>query len=154
MDRFIALWIALEILCTVDDVSVKQPVRLDCQHTLDQCPQCGKPTLRAAKGEALREYLGKYGVDSKEVRKMWQLRQVVHRKNLFDTADSRELTEQVGMLQMVIFSGLKRHLGSAADVAPTATPGFGPVMGVMSVGGDSEITAEDVELDNLQTVSR
>jgi len=63
-------------------------------------------------------------------------------------------TEQDGILQMVIFSGLTRHLGSAADVAPTATPGFGPVIGVMSVGGDSEITAEDVELDNLQTVSR
>ena len=53
VDRFIALWIALEILCTVDDVSVRQPVRLNCQHTLDQCPQCGKPTLRAVKGEAL-----------------------------------------------------------------------------------------------------
>jgi hypothetical protein len=52
VDRFIALWIALEILCTVDDVGVKLPVRLDCQHTVDQCPQCGKPTLRAAKGEA------------------------------------------------------------------------------------------------------
>jgi len=153
VDRFIALWIALEILCTVDDVSVKQPVRLDCQHTLDQCPQCGKPTLRAVKGEALKEYLGKYGVENPDIKKMWQLRQVVHGKNLFGPADSKELTEQVGILQMVIFSGLKRHLGSAAEVAPTATPGGGPVIGWMAAGGNSEITAEDIALDTLQTAS-
>ena len=94
VDRFIALWIALEILCTVDDVSVRQPVWLNCQHTLDQCPQCGKPTLRAVKGEALKEYLGKCGVDGTDIKKMWQLRQVVHGKNFFGPADSRDLTSR------------------------------------------------------------
>ena len=60
----------------------------------------------------------------------------MHGKNLFGPTDSMELTEQVGILQMVIFSALKRHLGSAAEVAQTTTPGGGPVIGWMAAGED------------------
>jgi hypothetical protein len=78
---------------------------------------------------------------------MWRLRQAVHGKNLFGAKQSRELEKQVGLLRVVVFAALKRHLGIGPNELPAFSSAGGPVVSWMSPSGYHVITDEDIELD-------
>lgn len=152
-DRFVCLWIALEVLWDRDGEKITEPYRVHgCDHKLESCPECGNEISSLVRGASLRAYLmGPGGVSEDDARELWRLRQVVHGKNYFTRERASEMDGQVGRLRAAVLRLLKDAMGIPADVAPALLETGGPVIGPSPwLVGHREVTEADIELEQEQ----
>jgi hypothetical protein len=152
-DRFLCLWIALEVLWERDGEKITEPYMVHgCGHEIEECPECGKDVSSLVRGSSLRAYLeGPARVGQEDARELWQLRQVVHGKNYFTRERAAKMDGQVGRLRAAVLRLLKEAMGLPDDVAPALIEVGGPVIGPSPwMGGHRPISESDLELDQEQ----
>ena len=126
VDKFIFFWTSLEILWTASDVKVETTYVTACGHTVESCPVCGRSVTRVVQGPSMRSFLAEQAeVDSGDAARLWQLRQVVHGKDVFD-AEQAELSRLTAVLRAAVLRVLKAMLGEPLDQPPLLiwTPGL------------------------------
>lgn len=143
VERFIALWIALELLITESTEAVRLPYRADCGHDIPNCPVCSRPTLRSVAGARIQEFLTSVGGLTPEVaRALWRTRQIVHGNNRLRAEDVQEIPQRLGELWGVLRTTLGRRLGARVTVAqqnPFATE-------AMIIQGTREVHDTDIDI--------
>lgn len=143
-DRFIFLWIALEILCDASDIKVEAPYVGPCQHRIESCPECGRETTRLVRGATLKKYLTDCGVSEVQAAELWSMRQLMHGAIPFDSKKLLNLGVLVQPLRAVVAANLKERLGISPDAFPQvgmSGPALHPAMGMV---GHFEVIDEDI----------
>ena len=85
-------------------------------------------------------------VDSDAAAGLWNLRQVVHGKNVFD-AQQMDLGRLTSVLRAAVLKLLKISLGERPDERPLLAPAQGPIFGNrMFLSGNRPIGDHDVAL--------
>lgn len=126
-DRFIYLWISLEILCNREGVKVKKPYVAPCGCLIESCPTCGKITEKQVNGDSIKQYLiENLGIQSDIASSMWQLRQMVHGQRI-KTGIERDASNLTRVLYGAVSAALKLALGLSHDdrPLPPRNPMFG-----------------------------
>lgn len=80
VDRFLALWTALEILWDRNGPRITGPARCRSGHLLEKCPTCDVSLEREVRGKSIQAYLIHRGVSEGDAQRLWDFRQVVHGK--------------------------------------------------------------------------
>jgi hypothetical protein len=127
IDKFIFLWVCLEICCKISGESIRAKyVNNACNHTIEACPECGKLTEKEVNGKTMLHYLvEKLNVDDKMAKRMWKFRQLVHGNNALTTKVNKEMEVLVINLQSALCLSIKRRLGFAdASFPKVRTDGF------------------------------
>lgn len=110
-DQFIALWVALELVCDRSGVSVTEPYTPSCGHPIAECPQCGRPTDKKVRGPTSTKYLSEnLGVDAEEARRLWKMRQMLHGAVRFEASELVELPALVVTLRIATAKALSAEL--------------------------------------------
>jgi hypothetical protein len=143
-DRFVFLWIALEIFAVDSGIEVVEPLTLRCKHQLETCPECGQATARRVDGRSNRAFLEARGLDHVLSKKTWELRQMLHGAIPFNSDKLTDLPVVTQRLQAIVAGELK----SALDIAPASPPivlaGVPTVHPSLSLGGIRAIDASDL----------
>jgi hypothetical protein len=143
-DQFIFLWIALEILSDRSGKRVEELYKGPCQHVIQNCPECGRPTAQMVRGATLREFLEELGVSAGDASALWRMRQLMHGAVPFDSEKLDALPALVQMLRAAVAAAIKLSLGWEADAPPfVAASGFS-IHPALSVGGTRAICVDDV----------
>jgi hypothetical protein len=146
-DKFMFMWIALEILCDLSDVSVEAPYTAKCGHVIAECPHCGKSTSREVRGQTIQKFLmEKFAVDRAITKKLWEMRQMMHGAIRFDSVKLAALPQLVEELRAAVVVGIKSAAGIPKDQHPFVSaqrglfgfPGIGVIIG-------RAVTAYDIQ---------
>lgn len=82
--RYVALWIALEILARHKVAVTKAPYVAPCNHTIANCPECGATTEKSVEGKRMKSYLcDNLGTAETDADMLWKVRQLVHGRYRF-----------------------------------------------------------------------
>lgn len=130
--RFMALWIALEILVKAANAAVHRPYRAPCGHNIEACPICSAPTSRSVGGAQMKGFLEEeLGLDRSVAKRLWSTRQMMHGANKLTPDHLGRLPEDVATLWPVVQLVLARRLGLESDrlQAPVAAIGSTAVIG-------------------------
>jgi len=134
VDRFVFLWICLEVLCKSSQISVRLPYQAKCGHIMASCPECGESTEREVVGKTLQEYLKtRLKVTEEDAEKLWQFRQLLHGANKLSEESTKDMEKLIMILQSAVNLGLKELLGIAEDGPPIVFP-TGVAISALSVG--------------------
>lgn len=143
-DRFIFLWIALEILFDASDVHVEEPYRGRCGHQIPECPECGKPTTKLVRGASLKAFLQKYNVTAQQAKELWAMRQLMHGAIPFDSKKLENLGSLVQPLRAVVAAGLKGRLDKTANDLPIVAAEGLLIHPAMGVGSSRRVSDRDI----------
>ena len=131
VDRFVFLWVCLEISCKIAGDSVKAHYIGSCGHVIESCPHCGKSTEREVNGKTLQSFLAeKLNVDKDSAKKLWRFRQLLHGQNKLTEESSKEMENLIMILKSAICLALKRRFGFK-DQDPPIVLSSGPVVSAM-----------------------
>jgi hypothetical protein len=123
VDRFVFLWVCLEILCKSSKIVVSSPYVAKCGHTIACCPECGRSTEREVIGKTLQEYLiTRLKVSQEDAEKLWEFRQLLHGQNKLSEESTKEMENLIMILQSAVNLALKERLGMAEDGPPVVLP--------------------------------
>jgi hypothetical protein len=112
IDRFIFLWIALEIIWSQTEVKDKKVYQNNCGHDIPNCPTCDATTERVVNGASLKRFLVEFlSVSEEQAKALWKYRQAVHGVNDLSDAKNEDLTTLVMGLKAAVSLGLKRLQG-------------------------------------------
>jgi hypothetical protein len=112
IDRFVFLWIALEIIWKETDIKEKKVYRNNCGHEIPNCPTCNKTTEQVVNGASLKQFLVEsLSVSAEQAKALWKFRQAVHGANDLSDAKNEDLTTLVMVLKAAVSLGLKRLQG-------------------------------------------
>jgi len=146
VDRFIILWIVLEILLDSTSALVTGPyVNQRCGHEIANCPQCEAPTEGPQRGRSIRALLEKLGVAGSDAKDLWDMRQMLHGARALDKHALLELPRLLQHLQAAVGTQVKATLGYAQDDPPFLGAGAPAVMMGPGLGGFRALTAADLE---------
>lgn len=140
--RFMAFWIALEIIAKGRSAAVHKPYKAPCGHEIPECPKCHKPTSRAVGGEQMKAFMqGECGLLADEAGRLWRMRQLMHGANRLTPDALKELPQALSDL----WRALLRALALTFDFAWTGDwhPGVG--VGNMWMRGRRKVTAFDLD---------
>lgn len=120
IDRFLFLWVCLEILCKINNHNIKEPYRTSCcNHVIDTCPKCGKPTERIVNGKSIKKYLtNELNVPIDISSKLWRFRQIIHGEVHLTDESTSDMGNLIMELQAAVSLGLKRRFGIPDDQPP------------------------------------
>ncbi|MBE3041032.1 hypothetical protein IMZ48_00275 [Candidatus Bathyarchaeota archaeon] len=134
VDRFVFLWICLEVLCASSQISVCSPYKAKCGHIIATCPECGESTEKEVMGKTLQEYLKtRLRVSEEDAEKLWQYRQLLHGANKLSEKSTKDMERLIMILQSAVNLGLKERLGLAEDGPPVVFP-TGVAISALSLG--------------------
>jgi hypothetical protein len=123
VDRFVFLWVCLEILCRSSQTTICSPYVAKCGHTIQRCPECGISTEREVIGKTLQEFLKtKLRVSEEDAEKLWRFRQLLHGQNNFSEERAKEMENLIMVLQSAVNLALKERLGIAEAGPPIVFP--------------------------------
>ncbi len=143
-DRFIFLWIAVEIFADDSGIEISGALPLRCGHVLKECPECQKPTARKIRGASIRAFLQARGADPDVAKSAWTLRQMLHGAIQFDSEKLAGLAGVVQVLRVIVVAELKRELGLPAESLPMTVSGVTSVHPSMGIEGFSAISEDDL----------
>lgn len=146
-DKFMFMWIALEILCDLSDMSVEAPYLAKCGHIIATCPDCGKSTSKEVCGPTIQKFLVEnFGVDPDAAKKLWAMRQMMHGAVRFDSTKLAKLPQLVEELRAAVVIGIKNAAGVPKDQPPLVSGKKG-LYGFPSVGAAriKEVTVYDIQ---------
>lgn len=119
-DRFIFFWVAFELLVKLSSIEVTEPTKLRCQHSIPNCPECGKATATYRQGATQTAVLQDLGATEDQAKHLWKMRQMVHGARSFGPNQTGELYEGVHLLRRCVFAALKKILGWDPEARPRA----------------------------------
>jgi hypothetical protein len=145
-DSFIFLWIACEILAADGDLKVSEPYRgPQCDHLIEECPQCHAPTTKTVQGRSMKRWLTEgFEVDGDVARRIWKARQMLHGAVAFDSGIMDELPELAQWLRAVVVAEAKRRLGVPDWDPPFAAPTGLTISPHMGVSGQTTVSERDL----------
>lgn len=146
-DKFMFLWITLEILCDLSGTSVKEPYLARCGHLIKSCPECGKETSKEVRGQTIQQFLvDTLKVDRQVARQLWAMRQVMHGAVDFNSPRLQDLPNLTGDLQRAVVIGIRTRIEVPDDVPPVVLEDKGPFRNPASgLTYSREITAYDIQ---------
>jgi len=119
VDRFVFLWVCLEILCKASDFVVKAPYVNRCGHEIRECPICGETTEKEVNGKTLQGFLtNELKVEVSTAKKMWRFRQLLHGQNKLTEESTKDMESLIMSLQAAVNLGIKRKFGFRDDDFP------------------------------------
>ncbi len=118
VDRYVCFWTSLEILWSLSDVAVDAAYVAPCGHVVESCPECGRSLSRTVLGASMRSLLTeRAGVEAGDASQLWNLRQVVHGKDVFDP-HQLDLGRLTSVLRAAVLQLLKAALGQPLHDPP------------------------------------
>lgn len=122
--RFVALWIALEILARLRVDVINAPYIAPCGHTIANCPECARSTERSVEGKRMKSFLMYHlGTAKTDADMLWDVRQLVHGRHRFRPKDVERMPRATGLLWTIVRRALGGELGltySGEPIAPMA----------------------------------
>jgi hypothetical protein len=144
-DHFIFLWIAVEILAADSGLTVTEPYRPRCGHTISFCPECDAPTTKVVQGPSIRRFLTEgFGIEGAIAKRLWDARQMLHGAHAFDSKVMFKLPELSQHLRAVLVTALKPRLGLSEEEPPYAIPTGISISPHMGLFGTREVTEDDL----------
>jgi hypothetical protein len=142
VQRYMAFWIALEILVREATDSVQRPYKAPCGHTIEACPACERPTTRNVGGEQIKGFLvDDCGLTEVQARDLWGARQMMHGSNKLTPKSLKEIPQHVSTLWGVLVAALAKSAGY-----PMSAPWLpGPGVGNMAIRGSRKVTERDLD---------
>lgn len=137
IDRFIAYWVALELLAPLASEAVNAPREYmrsrncDCR-PIQNCPSCGVSTEYQPGGPApsvTRYLMDVCGYTKKTARELSSFRQALHGSGRLTLTHMGHSGAMVDYAQKAVCMGIKEKLGMAMDDTPVLPAGF--IMGCM-----------------------
>lgn len=129
VDRYVCFWTSLEILWSLSDVTVDAAYIAPCGHVVESCPECGRSLSRTVLGASMRSFLTeRAGVEASDASQLWNLRQVVHGKNVFDP-QQLDLGRLTSVLRAAVLQLLKAASGPPQYDPPLLVKVGGLTMG-------------------------
>lgn len=124
VDRFVFLWVCLEIICKASDFVVKAPyVNQPCGHEIIECPECGSKTEKEVNGKTLQGFLTSHlNVDAATAKGMWRFRQLLHGQNKLNEQSMKDAEKLIMSLQAAVNLGVKRRFGFKDTDPPIVLP--------------------------------
>lgn len=124
--RFVAFWIALELIVNHQTKAIRLPYKAPCGYEIRNCPECQKPTLRRVGGEQMRKFLVEQGGLSEEIaRSLWSSRQIVHGANRLTPDHVKDLPTNLGFLWQVAERAIGAEMGLTPRNPISSAVGFG-----------------------------
>lgn len=142
-DRFIFLWIALEVLEQANPDYVVATYRAKCGHEITTCPTCGKSTARRVAGQSLKAFLEAAGVAVEDAKQLWKMRMLVHGAKSFDPDRLADLGRLLQILRAAVVTILKERLGEQIDQPPIVSHG-GPAIAAFALVGSRVLDEQDL----------
>ncbi len=147
IDKFIFLWIALEILRSASKVSIKSPYIAMCGHEIPTCPVCGQPTLKEEMGKSIKMFLiDNLGIEESDADELWRLRQLLHGSNDLSFDDVEKLIGMDVILHEAVNNALKYELGFPQDAPPFISSKEGLMLSHFALGGKRQLNSIDLML--------
>ena len=143
-DRFIFLWITLEIFADDSGIAVLEPRPLRCGHLVETCPQCNKPTDQKVRGHSIIAYLQARGAEPELAEKAWKLRQMMHGAMRFDSSKLADLPAVAQVIRAIVAAELKTALRISESDPPVVVSGVTAIHPAVAVGGTRPIIDEDL----------
>jgi hypothetical protein len=143
-DRYIFLWVCVEILMKDSGPKIEEPTRLRCQHEIPSCPQCGKATLQVRQAASAYAYFESFGLDSTMAKDLWDMRQLVHGAKSFTKAKLDRLGELSQVLRSVAAAALRTAMGIPANEPPFVGYGVVAIGAAMGIGGTRALEVADL----------
>jgi hypothetical protein len=144
-DKFMLLWIALEILCVETGIAVHKPYKAPCGHDIERCPICDRQTETRVNGPTIQEYLTVHlGVASGTARELWQMRQMFHGRLDLSRSAMEELPRLLMELRGSVVIALKPHLRLGPAEPPMVLTGVPSVSQSFALGGTRKIVEADL----------
>jgi hypothetical protein len=133
IDKFLFLWVCLEILRKIKGIAVKEPYLAPCNHEIHECPICHKSTEKTVNGKTLQLYLiNELNVPKEVAKKMWRFRQMLHGEIPLTDETTSHMGDLIMKLQAAVNLGLKRRFGISDSNPPIVKP-EGVMMSAMSI---------------------
>jgi hypothetical protein len=133
VERFIFLWVALEVLFELDGEKVLSHYTAPCGHEIPACPACQRTTEKVVNGPSLKHYLeDKCSVDTMVAVRLWRFRQILHGRYKATHAEATE----AAIMNMHLHAAVTRSIVNLLNIDPRAVPTvdpFGPVIGWVGV---------------------
>lgn len=119
IDKFVFLWICLEIQLKIFGNQVKSYYQAPCNHLIKSCPDCGTSTERETNGNSLKNLLeSELGVTNDIAKELWRFRQFIHGQNKMTTPETERMKTLVMYLQSATNTGIKKIIGLKDDSPP------------------------------------
>lgn len=110
--RFVALWIALEILARHKVAVTSAPYIAPCGHMIANCPECQQSTERSVEGKRIKSFLSDHlGMTKDDANVLWNVRQLVHGRHRFRPKDIETMPRATGLLWTVVRRALGAEFG-------------------------------------------
>ena len=107
--QFMALWIALELIVNDKLKATLVPYKAPCEHLIENCPTCGKPTNRRIGGAQIKKFLvSSMLIDPNDVQNLWRTRQISHGNNKMRSED----IEKIDAAALILLRIVRRLLGN------------------------------------------
>ena len=117
-DRFIHLWICLEIMCKQAGIKVIKPYVVEkCRHIIKECPQCHAPTDKMVQGDTIKSFLEQLGINKETAGKLWDVRQMVHGQSL-----NQKLQGEFHGLSSSLYTAVTDAIKRSLDLTPIDRP--------------------------------
>jgi hypothetical protein len=129
IDRFIAFWVALELLAPESPQKPKafmRPLNCDCG-SITECPMCGVSTEYEPKGNGpmISAFLkNECGYSAEDTIQITQFRQFLHGAGRLTFDHMRHVGRMVELVRNATREGIKRKLAVASDDAPHPSQGL------------------------------
>lgn len=147
-DRFMFLWIALEILWARSGTVVEAPYKPACGHLISSCPICEAPTMKRVLGLSVQRFLvDASGVTPDDARALWQMRRIFHGAVDFESEKMEPLPRLLQLLRAAVAALLKDTLGIASGDPPFIDPTPSLIWPQIALGMTVALTAKDLCLD-------
>lgn len=138
IDKFVFLWICLEILLKIFDKKVLSFYTAPCGHKIEICPECNSSTEKEVNGKSLISLLmNELNTSELLSKEMWRFRQFIHGQNKLTQNETDRLTTLVCSLQAAIALGIKKILGGNENNHPIVLPEPYPITQI-SISGAIE----------------
>jgi hypothetical protein len=123
--RFVALWIALEILARHKVAVTSAPYVAPCGHTIATCPECERSTEKSVEGKRMKSFLIDHlGATKADADMLWDVRQLVHGRHRFRPKDIEKMPRATGLLWTIVRRALGTELGLTYEGDPVAPLAF------------------------------
>jgi hypothetical protein len=144
VDRFMFMWVAVEILWNLRGEKITVPYMAPCQHEIPSCPECGRTTDRLVRGQSIQGFLVALGVAEADARALWRTRQFIHGEVSFGRTEVLELVRLLPVLQGAVVRALKPELGLGDETLPVVRMDGVMVGGTFGLGARRPVQTFDL----------
>ncbi|MGV8880098.1 MAG: hypothetical protein ACOH2A_13825 [Sphingobacteriaceae bacterium] len=137
------------ILDNISKPYKKGPYKTDCHHEITNCPKCDKSIEKQLAGDSIKDFLMKNDFNLEDAKKLWNFRQIVHGKDLFNYVKLQEISSLVNRLKVLIFNTIKSKLDISDTDLPRISSFGGPVVSQnVQLKGTRKLDTFDLKMEH------